>query len=84
MTEQTKSILLDLRKQKKKLIKELNAIRTEIDKLWTGRNDYEFLQALKESPLSQQEGEIITKIQNIYFKEHTIKLGFNIVQKGMI
>jgi hypothetical protein len=76
MTEHTKQTLLDIRKQKAKLVRQLKLLRIETDKLWRNRTTEEFLEVYNGSQLSKSESELIAKIHNLAFKEHLIKQGF--------
>ena len=44
----------------------------------TLKNDYEFLMAIKDTPIAKQESEIVKQIQKLYFQERLIKDGFQV------
>ena len=82
MNQYTKQTLLDIRKQKSKLVRQLKLLRLETDKLWTNRTYEEFMEAYNNSMYKPIESELIAKIQNIVVKERLIKLGFEAAQRA--
>ena len=78
MNDKTKATLQSIRKQKRELCKQLDAVRSEMNKVWEGKNDYEFLMAIKDTPIAKQESEIVEQIQKLYFQERLIKDGFQV------